>query len=149
MIWPFFTFAPLLTAVSVTMVQFSRTFLRTAQLAPRLDRLLLGATLVACGLYGAELLWSPVSFGGNVARLSFDGLVVLCLGASVHAYAQGNKTVRFYLLAWVAALVALGLQLVLVAQAAVDFHVLQYAFSAAVGLAWHSSASAKAAIAWL
>jgi hypothetical protein len=125
---------PLLAAVSVTMVQFTRTFVRTARLAPRFDRFLLAAMLVSCAAYVAELIWSQQSFGGELARLSFDGLVLLCLGASIHAYVRGQKTVRFYLLGWIAAVLALALQAVLLARAEPDFRVVQYGFSAAVVL---------------
>jgi len=99
---------PLIGAIAITLVLFVRTFLRTARIAPHLDRCLLGAPIVTIASSFLELA-RPALRPASLPAWCLLATEMLCLGAGVYAYAHGQRTVRFYLVAWGGLVLALSI----------------------------------------
>lgn len=96
--------AMLLSLGAVFAVAFTRSFLQTGRLAPRLDRCLLATGAVFVGIAGlllAALWWPmPVQLLNQTLLVSALAMCVLVVLASVHALHAGDKGARYFLVAW-------------------------------------------------
>ena len=112
--WPtaptFNNFASILTGSGfiVTGANFARQFLQTARLHPVTDRLLLATVLVAIGLVVSTIAVETQMVKKVLVLLAFFS-VVLFTGAGLVAARTRFREVRFYVIAWIGAVVGSGI----------------------------------------
>lgn len=83
---------------------FTRAFLNTRESSPKIDRLLLGCSLLlytsAIGLLSSHCFaFSPAFFLKAVPLLSLPG-AILTVYAAVRAFNSGQESAKFFLIAW-------------------------------------------------
>ena len=86
--------------IGVFSIIFARTFLRTSQVMPRVDRLLL-AFLIAILTLIAMSFVVDMRHLKQYAFLVTTTAVFLCMASGFIAYARGQKDARFYVLGWI------------------------------------------------
>lgn len=84
---------------SVTTAYFSLTFLHTARFAPILHKALI-AIIVLGLIHVGTSFFIPISKGIPIAGLLVMVCLVVVISAGVASYRHGNKSARYYLLAW-------------------------------------------------
>ena len=90
--WAMTGYYATLVALTVFTVQFARTFLRTSEITPRIDRVLL--CLPAATLVTVAGSWLRVPFFVVVQNFPLLAAVLLSFGTGLYAYLRGRPTVR-------------------------------------------------------
>jgi len=104
----------LATALAATLLfgaWMAREFLSLRDQAPRVDLWMRGVIVASCLLVLAAATGAVLSYGTVLRAISLIGLVsaALTLGVAVRSLARGYRPARFFLLAWSALIVFVGL----------------------------------------
>jgi signal transduction histidine kinase len=93
--------------IGVFSVIFSRTFLDTARVMPRMDKCLLAILILTLALMLATFV---IDLRGikQYAFVITTATILLCMVAGIYAYIQGQKEARFYVLGWMGIFLSAG-----------------------------------------
>lgn len=94
--------------VIISCAYYSRIILRTKTHHPFVDKVLFGLVICVSVLTLAGLLISPQLLKQNLICLAFVG-IMLCIWAGLVAAQTRFKEVRFYILAWIGAIISVGI----------------------------------------